>query len=265
MILFLIINIYIDNAVRLPAGVQSNGLGCITLLINEGLSAFHNPALIRATKFNFTVGRWFNETNVLSLGAEYKGYGFGINYLNYGIIQGYDEYGFPTHQFAPYDLMIAIARRAGSFGLNLKSFQSRVDSVLYTGITGGISSFLDFKNIGVGVRIDNLGAEFLQRVDVPIIIGTGIKFALPEDFSFFIEARGLNFELSSGFLYEYDNLKIFCGMKYLAPKKYVERLSFADINFSGGLTISFDEYEVGYSFIYSQFANAHLLAIIFTP
>lgn len=263
--LFFLIHIYIDNSIRLPAGVQSNGLGGITLLISEGLSAFHNPVLIHQTKFNFTLSRWFNETNLLNLGVEYKNYGFGVSYLNYGKIQGYDDYGIPTHEFAPYDLTLAFARRLSIFGLNLKNFQTKIDSVLFLGFAGGISSLLEYKNIAFGIRIDNLGAEILNKVDVPIIIGSGCRLKLPDDFSFFIEARGMNFELSSGFVYEYENLKIFSGIKFLSPQKYVERTSFADLNFSGGLTISFDEYEIGYSFVYTSVANAHLVGIIFTP
>lgn len=263
--LFFLIHIYIDNSIRLPAGVQSNGLGGITLLISEGLSAFHNPVLIDKTKFSFVLSRWYNETNLLNLGAEYKDYGFGISYLNYGKIQGYDEYGFPTHEFTPYDLTLAVARRLSIFGFNLKNFQTKIDSILFLGFAGGISSLLEYKNITLGIRIDNLGAEILNKVDVPIIIGSGCKLKLPEGFSFFIEARGMNFELSSGFLYYYENLKIFCGIKYLSPQKYVDRTSFADINFSGGLTISFDEYEIGYSFVYTSVTSAHLVGIIFTP
>ncbi|MGQ9464118.1 MAG: hypothetical protein ACUVQ4_00215 [bacterium] len=265
MILIIMLGIYIDNSTRLSVGVQSNGIGGVSILIDEGLSAFHNPALMSETKFNFTLSRWFNETNLLNFGAAYKNNGLGISYLNYGIIQGYDEFGFPTRTFSPYDLVIAIARRMGNWGLSLKNFQSRIDSVLFAGVAGGLSSFFEFKDIAIGAKVDNLGAELLQRVDVPIIVGTAIKFKIPEDFEFCIEARGLSFELSTGLLYRYENVKIFGGVKYIAPKEYVDRISFADFNLSSGLTILFEEYEFGYSFIYNQFGSAHQVEIIFTP
>ena len=265
MIIFFILSIYIDNSTRLPVGVQSNGLGGITTLIDEGLSVFHNPALIAQTRFNFTLCRWFYETNMLNFGVSHKNNALGINYFNYGTIQGYDEYGIPTNRFNPYDLSIGIARKIGTLGLSIKNFQSRVDSVVFIGIAGGISSFLDFKGICIGAKIDNLGKEFLHNTKLPIIISSGIKFSLPEDFEFFIEARGIDFELSSGFLYKYENLKIFLGMKYLSPKEFVEKITFSDFSVSGGLSISFEEYEVGYSFIYTQFSNAHQVGIIFTP
>ncbi|MGB9721345.1 MAG: hypothetical protein ACPL28_07715 [bacterium] len=265
MIIFFLLTIYIDNATKLPVGVQANGLGGITTVIDEGLSVFHNPALNNQTKFNFTLSRWLYGTNLINFGASYKNNALGINYLNYGIIQGYDEYGLPTNRFAPYDLSIGIGRSFGPLGFCIKNFQSRVDSVLFAGLTLGMSSYIDLGILKIGAKIDNIGKEFVHNIEVPLLLCIGARFVLPENFDIFLETKGNDFELSTGFLYRYENLKIFLGSRYLEPEEFVEGISLSDLTFSGGLTVIFDEYELGYSFIYTQFSNAHQLGIIFVP
>ncbi len=265
MMLFFILNFYIDNSLRLPAGIQSTGTGGISTVIDEGLSVFHNSALIRGTTFNFLVGRWFYGTSLITFGVSYKDNALGINYLSYGEIQGYDEYGIPTNKFSPYDLNIGYARRFGSIGLCIKNFQTKIDSVLYSGLAGGISSYIEFGNLGIGAKIDNLGAEFIHKVSVPLITATGLRYVLSDDFEIFAEVRGLNFELSSGLLYKYQNLRIFTGMKYIKPADYIEQISISDFWFSGGITITFDEYVLGYSFTYTEISNAHQIGIKFIP
>jgi hypothetical protein len=71
--------------------------------------------------------------------------------------------------------------------------------------------------------------------------------------------------LKSGLLYYYENLRIFSGFKYIKPPGYIEGTSFSDCQFSGGLVVAFDEYDLGYTFIYTQFSNAHQIGIKFTP
>ncbi len=265
MIMFFLLNIYIDNAIRLPVGVRTNGLAGITTLFDEGLAVFQNAALIGDTKFNFTLSRWLYGTNIINFGAAYKKNALGIHYLNYGVIQGYDEYGIPTNRFAPYDLNLGLARCFGPFGLCIKNFQSRVDSVFFTGIIGGISTYIDKRPFKIGARIDNVGKEFVHKVDVPLMLGLGAGFVLPDGFEILTEIRGIDFEWSNGILYSYENLKIFLGAKYILPKEFAERFSLSDFAFSGGLSVELEEYELGYSFVYTQYSNAHLVGIVFTP
>uniref|UniRef100_A0A7V1EI67 PorV/PorQ family protein n=1 Tax=candidate division WOR-3 bacterium TaxID=2052148 RepID=A0A7V1EI67_UNCW3 len=265
MILFFVFNIYIDNSTKLSVGIQSNGLGGITTLVDEGLSVFHNPAVNFKTEFNFIIGRWLYGTNVMTAGASYKNNAFGLYYLDYGDIQGYDEYGLPTNRFSPYDLNIGIARKFGLLGISIKNFQSRIDSVTFIGIALGTGMMINSGNFSIGAKIDNIGGEFVHRVDVPLIFATGIKYNFFEDFGFFIETRGRDIELSIGLIYGYENLKIFAGMKYIKPASYIEKPSLSDCHFSGGLMITFDEYELGYSFVYTQFSSAHQIGIKFTP
>lgn len=265
MILFFILSIYIDNSTKLSAGIQSNGLGGIITLVDEGLSVFHNPAVNFGTKFNFIIGRWLYGTDIITFGASYKNNAFGLYYLDYGDIQGYDEYGVPTNRFSPYDLNIGIARDFGPLGISIKSFQTRIDSVTFIGIVIGTGLMIDAGNLSIGAKLDNIGGEFKHRVNVPLIFATGVKYNFFEDFGLFIEARGKDFEMSSGLIYGYENLEIFTGVKYIRPSNYIEKPSLSDCQFCGGLTITFEEYVLGYSFVYTQFSNAHQIGIKFTP
>ncbi len=265
MIIFFILNIYIDNSTKLSVGIKSNGLGGITTLIDEAFSVFHNPAVNYGTTFNFVIGRWLYATDMITLGATYKNYALGIYYLDYGDIQGYDEYGIPTNRFSPYDLNIGLARRFGPFGICIKNFQSRVDSVTFMGIVINSGGMINFSNLTLGAKIDNMGGEFFHKIDVPLIFVIGIRYDFFAGFSFFIETRGRDFELSSGVSYEYENLTIFSGVRYIKPIAYIEKPSLSDCQLSGGLTVVFEEYELGYSFVYTQYSNAHQIGIKFTP
>jgi hypothetical protein len=265
MIIFFLLGIYLDNSVKLPVGIKSTGLGGLVTLVDEGLSVFHNPAINSHTRFNFTLSRWVYNTNLLACGIEYKRSAIGLHYLNYGTIQGYDDYGIPTSKFAPYDLNIGIAKSFGPLGVCLKNFQTHIDSVFYFGITGGAGSYFNFHRIGVGFKIDDIGKELARDVEIPFLIALGIEFLIGEDFEFFMEVKGKEFILSSGFQYRYENLKIFAGIKYLKPSGYVKGLSLSDCHLSGGFVILFDEYELGYSFVYTEYSIAHQIGIVFNP
>lgn len=265
MIIFFILSIYIDNSTKLSTGIESNSLGGITTLVDEGLSVFHNPAINIKTKFNFIISRWLYGTDMITFGASYKNNAFGINYLDYGDIQGYDEYGIPTNRFSPYDLNIGLARNFGLFGICIKNFQSRIDSVTFWGIVVGTGLIINSKNLSFGAKIDNIGGEVAHKVDVPLIFAIGMRYNFFDDFAFFIETRGRDFELSSGLAYKYDKLTIFSGFRYIKPATCIEKPALSDCQFSVGLSVVFEEYELGYSFVYTQFSNAHQIGIKFIP
>ncbi|MEO0185979.1 MAG: hypothetical protein ABIL20_09300, partial [candidate division WOR-3 bacterium] len=160
---------------------------------------------------------------------------------------------------------IGYARRFGLFGICIKNFQTRVDTILFTGVVGGIGSYITLNKLAIGAKIDNIGAELIHRVDVPAMMGIALRYSLLDDFKIFAEIRGKNFEISSGLLYKYEMLQIFAGAKYIRPEEYIERSSFSDCWFSGGVVVGFDEYEIGYSFVYTEFSNAHQIGIKLTP
>lgn len=263
LFLYLIFSVNSCYFLELPSGVMSSGLGGVVSIVDEGLAVFHNPALMQETKINFTLSRWFYNTNLAGLGGTYKNYSFGLNYLNYGIIQGYDEFGIPTNRFAPYDLTVAGAIRIGSFGFDIKVFQERIDSVSLFALCGGIGSYFKSDRFLIGSKIDNFGREFTYHQSTPISIVNGIRFTLTDSFDLFLEVKAPEIELKGGLLYWYQNIKIFTGIKYTTPLPEVKNFSTADLNLSGGILIKLEEYEIGYSFVWTKFSLAHQFSIVF--
>lgn len=248
---------------------MSQGLGSASIMINEGLSAFHNPAIIGSTQINFTLSRWLSSTNHFSLGATYKDNVIGISYLNYGGIQGYDQFGVPTNEFTPYDICVIFGRRIGLFGLSIKTFGEKVDTQSLYGVCLAISSYIDFGNIAIGAKIDNLGKEFGENTTIPFTSALGLKLALPRDITFFIESKMPHLEINSGLLYKYHYVKLLVGTRYIKPEDLISEtyqgFHISDLNLSGGIIVLVESYEIGYSFVYTEFSNAHQFSITFTP
>lgn len=246
---------------RLSPGVMSQGLGGASIMLDEGLTAFHNPALVQGTKFNFTLSRWLYSTNLVSLGASYNGYSVGISYLNYGSIQGFNEDGIVTSVFTPYNICVAIARKYGPFGLAIKTFGEKIDSYSLFGICGSISSYIPFDWFSIGAKIDNIGKEFTQKSTIPLIAVLGLKVNLPKNIDIVVESKIPEIEINAGMLYRYQNIKILFGAKYLKPKVS----NFSNLDLTSGVMIQIENYEIGYSFVYTEFSTAHQFSITFTP
>ncbi|MCX7995265.1 MAG: hypothetical protein N3A65_05800 [candidate division WOR-3 bacterium] len=240
-------------------------MGGMMVMIDEGFPVFHNPAINTRREFNFVLGRWFYGTSNLIFGMTSKNNAIGIYYLNYGEIQGYNDYGIPTNRFTPYDMNIGYARNFGAIGFCIKNFHTRIDSFFFAGVVGGLGLHLKSRRLMMGAKLDNIGAELIYKINVPLTIGFGIKYVVYDDFDIFIEVKGKDYEMGSGILYKYENLKIFSGFKYIKPARYVDYPALADCWFSGGVIIALDEYEIGYSFIYTQFSMAHQIGIKLAP
>ena len=69
ILILLLLTINSSDFLKLSPGVRSQGLGGATIMIDEGLSAFHNPALFSSKTVNFTLARWLFSSNHFSLGA----------------------------------------------------------------------------------------------------------------------------------------------------------------------------------------------------
>lgn len=237
-------------------------------MIDEGLSAFHNPALSSSKTVNFTLARWLFSSNHFSLGATLMNNHIGISYMNYGKIQGYDEFGALTNEFAPYNICFVIGRKIGAFGISIKTFSEKIDTHNMFGVCFSISSYLDYGNIAIGAKIDNLGKEFSKDTNIPWTSGTGVKYIINQ-FEFILETSIPDLTLSIGTAYTHDNACLLFGVKYLAPYNIIDdeplTRSFSDVQLSSGLIISVDEYQIGYSFLYSEISKAHQFSITMNP
>ncbi len=269
MIIVLLISLNSSYFLNMSPGVMSQGLGGISVMIDEGLSAFHNPAIHQAAKVNFTIARWLYTTHFFSVGAGFKNNVIGITYLNYGAIQGYNEYGGETNVFNPFSVCFVIGRRLGPLGIVVKAFEEKIDEQALYGICGGISSYLQFNKISFGAKVDNIGKEFGQKTKIPLRTLFGLKLMLPMNIDIIVESRYPDFEVRSGLMYTYEKVKLLLGARYMHPHNVIDdakmNSSLTDISLTSGLIVLVKKYEFGYSFAYTEFSNAHQFSVTLKP
>ncbi len=269
VLLLFLFSINSSYFLKLSPGVMSQGLGGVSVIIDEGLGAFHNPAHIQSTKFNFTVSRWLYSTHFVVLGAHFKNTVLGLSYLNYGNIQGYDENGVATHEFNPYTMCLVFAKKVGLFAVSIKAFGEKIDSYSLYGMCGGVSSYIDFGRVAVGAKIDNIGKEFGQNTTIPFTTSFGIKYTLPANIDVLVESDVPDLAIHSGLLYTYENIKLLFGVKYIKPQNVIDGADFglhlSDFSFATGLIAQVKSYDIGYSFMYTEFSNSHNFSIVLRP
>ncbi len=260
LIFFLLFNsCYFLN---LNPGVMVQGLGGCVTTVNEGLYAFENPGLIQGRNFNITLSRYLYGTGICALGWSGSGNAIGIGYHNYGRVWGYDESGNLTGNFTPYNMILIMARRIGRIGFSVKGFEQRIREYTYRGLCLGMGFHLQWRNLGLGVKIDNWGREFYYNREIPLLVALGIKVGMGSDLDLFLESKSYGPEFNIGLLYRYQLLNILLGARYLRPKN-IAGINAADFHFSGGFFINIKDYRVGYSFLYTCFSTAHQISVVF--
>jgi len=270
MTAFLLLLLCVNSScfLKLSPGVKSQGLGSAVLMINEGLSAFHNPAIPGSTQINFTLSRWLFSTNHFSFGATFKNNVIGISYLNYGTIQGYDQFGLPTDEFTPYDMCVILGRKFGFFGASIKTFWEKIDTEVLYGACLGISSYIEFGDLAFGAKIDNLGKEISKNTSIPWTTRTGVRLSFNK-FEFILESEMPDLQINTGFSYTHESICLLFGVRYLMPYDLLddERLSrgLSDIQLSSGIIVTVEEYQIGYSFLYNEVSSAHRFSIALSP
>ncbi|MBE0432932.1 hypothetical protein IBX73_05630 [candidate division WOR-3 bacterium] len=254
---------------RLTPGVVAQGLGGASVVVNEGLPLFHNPAYARDMTFNFTLSRWLYSTNHLAAGATYEQYLFGISYLNYGQIQGYDSLGNQTTMFTPYDMCIGVGRKLGPVGLTIKGFSQRIGDENLYGLCGSIGAHYSHRPLQIGTKVDNLGKEFSQNATIPAYVVLGLKYSVTTDLDVLAEAKSSPFEVNSGVSYSFQGLSFLAGLKYLQSGDQTGNSEPAvdsyDFSYTGGVLIEIEEYWIGYSIVYSPLGTAHQFSVTLVP
>ena len=264
LILFLM-TIESNYFLKLSPGVVSQALGGASVTINEGLSAFHNPANAQDMTFNFTLSRWLYSTNYLTLGGTYRGFLFGASYMNYGELYGFDELGNPTNTFTPYDFCAVFGRRFGSIGVTLKGFVEQIADQRLYGLAACVGFHAEYKRLSIGAKVDNLGKEFAENTAIPYIIAIGSKYDLTQEVYFTAEAKLPANEFNAGFAYAYKNLTLLFGSRYLPPLNDQYSLNLDDFDFTGGMLLAIDNYTVGYSFVSGYSSIAHQFSVSLNP
>lgn len=264
-VILFIISMGSSYFLRLSPGVMSQGLGGTSIMYDEGLSAFHNPATIQGTKFNFTLSRWLYSTHLFSFGVSFNENCVGLSYLNYGAIQGYNEFGIPSNTFTPFNICAAFGRKIGPLGISVKTFSEKIDSDALYGLCGGVSTYIDFKRFAIGAKVDNLGKEFSKNYSIPLFIGIGLKITLPRNINIVVESKIPDAEVNAGLLYGYQRVKLLFGLKYLRSDIRNSGFRSSDVSMTSGVIIRVENYDIGYSLVYTPFAMAHQFSLLFVP
>jgi len=267
-ILLILLNMSSGYFLKTIPGSMAQSLGAISTVIDEGFTAFHNPASAHRTECAFSLARYLYATNMFACSGTFKGNVLGIYYLNYGAIRGYDEAGNETHEFSPFCLDIILGRKVGPVAFHIKGFTQTIDNYRLSGVSGGLSVYYEFKKISLGFKVDNIGKVIDKDLDIPLIIALGSRVSLPADLDLYMEMKGFPIESSCGFSYQYENIAIYLGSRYIIPQAHIGQdisSSFDDVHLSAGIRIAIENYIVGYGFVYTTMSSGHHFSISFTP
>jgi len=182
---------------NLPLGTRQTALGGINISsYHNDVSMFMaNPALLTdSTDLDLSLG-YYNyyagvQQSALAMSNSFKKLGtwaFGIQYINYGDFEGYDNTGNFTGDFkaAEYSLMISNAQQVANFRLGgtLKLANSSIEAYQATALLldfGGI--FIHpTKDFTVGMVFKNIGFQLSsyiegQNFEMPLDIQIGATF-----------------------------------------------------------------------------------------
>lgn len=267
-ILLVILSISSGYFLKTTPGTMSQALGAMTTVIDEGFTAFHNPALTDRTECAFSLARYLYATNMFSCSGTFQRNVLGLRYLNYGPIQGYDMNGNETQNFTPFCMDLILGRKIGPAAIHVKGFIETIDTYRITGVCGGISLFYEINSITMGFKVDNIGKVVNKTIDIPIVTALGSRISLPGDIYIYLETKGFPIEGSGGVSYYYENIGLFLGSRYIVPSTRTgEKIqpSTDDIHFSAGLHISIENYVIGYGFVYTTMSTGHHFSISCTP
>lgn len=193
----------------IPTSSHVYGLGGTNVsLISEDVTlADQNPALIGPELdkvLAVSYMHWLGASNFASakygMGAgEHGAWAFGIRYLNYGEIQGYDPSGSYTGSFTPSDIIFEgtyshdfTYRLRG--GINVKMVYSNYEQYTAWALAAdlGLSYYDDDHDLSVGFVLKNMGGQikrFQETYDhLPFDIQLGLTKGLGSQFSFSVTA-----------------------------------------------------------------------------
>jgi hypothetical protein len=182
---------YIYQFLNLVTSPRQAALGgkVITIYDDDVNQVNFNPATLNAEMDNhlaLNYGSYYKEVTYGTASYAYtydrhlQTFQAGINYVNYGNFEGYDEYGQPTSEFTGSEIALSlgyaynIPNTTIHLGANAKLISSTLES--YSSLGGAIdlgALFIDERNdVNWGLVIRNIGTQFTTYS------GTGEKLPL---------------------------------------------------------------------------------------
>lgn len=187
---------YTYQFLNLTAAPRQAALGGVNITNRDSdvNQAFHNPAAINE-QMDMQVGlnfsRYFGALNYGSAGFvksfdSQKNIFVGINYLNYGTLEGYDEFGFETGTFTGNEVALNLGyafhftQSNWHFGANTKFVFSNLESYSSFGVALdlGLLNVNEDSNFTYGFVVRNLGAQLSAYSETREKLPLDIVFAL---------------------------------------------------------------------------------------
>jgi len=268
-ILLVVITTTSGYFLQLSPGVVSQGLGGASIVVDEGMPAFHNPAMACGTAYSLVASRWLFSTSMITASACFNGFSCGLSSIHYGSIQGYDASGNMTDAFNPFSMCLVVAQKIGSFGVAVKGFGEKIETQTLAGACVNVSTFIELGLFRLGAKVDNIGREFLQNTTIPPVFGIGVSADITDAARVIVESKSPDIELNAGIAYTYRNAVLVFGVRYLQPKAWADDtetgFDFSDLCYSGGIVLHVRDYTVGYAFVLREYWMTHSLALRFIP
>lgn len=229
------------------------------VFLNNPAASLFNRSLVASINQNF----WLSDTMMNNFGIRNSldkvAYGFGFRYLDYNEIEGRDEIGTPTGDFAPMDFAFTANT---AFRLNPDHYVGVNASVIYqkidTASSYGIAFDLGYtyltpikdltfaaavKNLGTASKMDEEKPELPTSFEISAIkklhrFSSEVKLLKINDDDSFKGALGANysltqnFNLRAGYKFGYDTEDFSAGVGFMIKRV---KLDYAYVAFSQGL------------------------------
>lgn len=277
------------QVLKLGGGARPAGMGeAFVGIADDANAVYWNPAglnQLERTSVSVMHAVWFEDISYDWVSYAYPfanggAFGLGVQYLNYGKIQGTDNTGLENASFKPYDLATTVAY-GGEFygmsaGISLKYLTSRIKRTAraYAGDLGLMHKLLDDR-LSIGLALQNIGTKlkyieegsplprnikvggaykirrnWLFAVDLNAPVDNQIHLGVGSEYNFQVD--GLIFSGRVGYKTLTKEVAGFQGMSAGLGVRYADN-GFADDTADGSWSYSLD-----YSFVpYGDLGNTH--------
>jgi hypothetical protein len=267
---------------QIGVGGRACGMGeAFVSLCNDASATYWNPsgiAYIDGKEIIFMHNKWLCGTKhefasrvfpFLKLGSA----GISFTYLDYGEIEGMDEYGQHTGAYSAYDLAIGISFARSitprfSAALTTKIIQSRIDNETGTGFAFdvGMLSHTPIDNLRLGCSIRNIGNGIIfisEKTILPTALQTGLSYTLQSSYLAIIPSLDLTKELK-GDLATQGGMELSIRNRIFFRGGYKASPSHKGFTAGAGIVheLSFWAFIMDYAFAdYGDIGNSHKMSL----
>jgi len=261
---------------KLDTNARAAAIGGTFVGISDDVNALaYNPAglgNIEVNQITFMHNQWFEGVRQQYIGFVHrKGFGIGIDYLDYGKIQRTtikEPKGSGLDRFSSYDiaLLVGYGKRLKdtlSLGLNLKYIAEKIYkyNAWAVAVDGGILYKIPSINLDLGLNIQNIGTnvEFKNRREE---LPQNVKFGLCYRFNNKkgLIAIDLNKQLNG--LYSFNLGTEYSIVKFLTLRAGLNGRNKTDSGLVAGFGINYSEFVLDYAVSpYGELGLTHRISI----